>query len=80
MLCNLAVVEPTLVERVETRVRQATHGRIRNLEVREFQGRVEVRGRVPSFHAKQLALHGALEILPGDQCSTQITVDRGERF
>lgn len=79
MLRNPAVLGPTLAELVESRVRQATHGRIRNLEVTEVQGHVEVRGRVPSHHAKQLALHGALELVPGDRFSAQITVESAVR-
>ena len=57
-----------------TRVRQSTHGRIRDLSVEEVQGRVVVRGHVPSHHMKQLALQGALEILPGDRFAAKITV------
>lgn len=64
----------TLTEQVESRVRQSTHGRIRNLRVEEVQGRVVVRGQVPSHHTKQLALHGALELLSGDRFSANITV------
>lgn len=79
MLPNPAVLVPTLAELVELRVRAATHGRIRNLEVTENQGRVEVRGCVPSHHTKQLALHGALEVVSGDHFREQITVERGAR-
>lgn len=64
----------TLSQLVETRIRQRTHGRIRNLQVEEVQGRVVVRGHVASHHTKQLALHGALELLSGDRFSAQITV------
>jgi hypothetical protein len=64
----------TLAQQVESRVRESTHGRIRNLKVEEVQGRVVVRGQVPSHHTKQLALHGALELLSGDRCSAIITV------
>lgn len=64
----------TLTELVESRVRQSTHGRIRNLLVEEVQGRVVVRGIVPSHHTKQLALHGALELLSGDRFSANIIV------
>lgn len=64
----------TLTEQVESRVRQFTHNRIRNLEVEEVQGRVVVRGQVPSHHTKQLALQGALELLSGDRFSANITV------
>ena len=64
----------TLTEQVKSRVRQFTHDRIRNLEVEEVQGRVVVRGQVPSHHTKQLALQGALELLSGDRFSANITV------
>jgi osmotically-inducible protein OsmY len=64
----------TLAQRVESRVRESTHGRIRNLTVKEIQGRVIVCGQVPSHHTKQLALQGALELLSGDRFSSQITV------
>jgi hypothetical protein len=74
MLLDLSVPKPTLAQLVESRVRESTHGRIRNLEVEEVQGRVVVRGQVPSHHTKQLALHGALEVLPGDRFSSNITV------
>jgi hypothetical protein len=74
MLLDLSVPKPTLAQLVESRVRESTHGRIRNLEVEEVQGRVVVRGQVPSHHTKQLALHGALEVLPGDRFSSKITV------
>lgn len=64
----------TLTERVESRVRESTYGRIRNLFVEEIQGRVVVRGHAPSHHTKQLALHGALEVLSGDRFCSKITV------
>jgi hypothetical protein len=64
----------TLMEQVETRVRQSTHGRIRNLLVEEVQGRLVIRGQAPSHHTKQLALHGALELLSSDRFSSVITV------
>ncbi len=66
--------ESTLAQRVESRVRESTYGRIRNLKVEEIQGRVVVRGEVPSHHTKQLAFQGALELLPGDRFSAIITV------
>ena len=65
---------PSLAQRVETNVRQLTHGRIRNLVVTEVQGQVIVSGQVPSRHAKQLALHGALELLSGECFAENITV------
>jgi len=65
---------PTLAQRVETKVRQSTHGRIRNLLVQEIQGQVIVSGQAPSRHAKQLALHGALELLSSDRFAEKITI------
>ena len=67
-------VSPTLIEQIAARVRESTHGRIRNLTVEEEQGLVVVRGQVPSHHTRQLALHGALELLSGDRFSARITV------
>jgi hypothetical protein len=64
----------TLTEMVESRIRESTHGRIRDLKVEEVHGQVVVRGHVPSHHTKQLALQGALEILSCDRFTSQITV------
>jgi len=64
----------SLAAEIESRVRRSTHGRIRDLRVEEVQGHVVVRGNVPSHHARQLALHGALELLSGDRVTAQITV------
>ena len=74
MLLDRSGNETTLAQQVESRVRESTHGRIRNLQVEEVQGRLVVRGWVPSHHTKQLALQGALELLSGDRFSALITV------
>ncbi len=70
----MSPANPSLVQQVETRVRESTHGRIRNLSVEEIQGHLVVKGQVPSHHTRQLALHGALELLSGDRFSALITV------
>jgi hypothetical protein len=64
----------SLTEEIETRVRLTTHGRIRDLTVREDHGRILVRGQAPSQHVKQLALHGALEALAIDCLRAEIIV------
>jgi hypothetical protein len=74
MLLDQTGKDMTLAQQVESRVRESTHGRIRNLKVEEVQGRFVVRGQAPSYHTKQLALQGALELLSGDSFSTNITV------
>jgi hypothetical protein len=63
-----------LLDQVASRIRELTYGRIRDLDVVEEQGKVVVRGQVPSHHMRQLALKGALELLPGDACRPCITV------
>jgi hypothetical protein len=63
-----------LIEEVETRIRQTTHDRIRDLNVKEEHGWVVIRGRAETYYAKQLALHGALELLPGNRLRAEITV------
>jgi hypothetical protein len=64
----------SLAQQVETKVLQSTHGRIRNLVVKESMGQVIVSGQVSTHHTKQLALHGALELLSGERFREQITV------
>ncbi len=64
----------SLVALVEERVRQTTHNRVRNLSVAEVEGRFVVAGQVSSHHTKQLALHGALELLSGEQFASEIVV------
>lgn len=63
-----------LVRTIEDRVRQTTHGRIRDLVVEEVRGEVVVRGQVPSHHTRQLALQGALESLSGKSLRACIEV------
>ena len=74
MIFDVSDARPSLAQQVEARVRQFTHGRIRNLVVKEEEGQVTVSGQAPSRHAKQLALHGALELLSGDRFCEEITI------
>jgi hypothetical protein len=64
----------SLTQLVESRIRESTHGRIRDLQVEEIQGEWVVSGHVPSHHTRQLALHGALELLSCDHFTARITV------
>ncbi len=66
MILDGSDARPSLAQQIESNVRQFTHGRIRNLVVKEERGQVIVSGQVPSRHAKQLAMHGALELISGD--------------
>ncbi len=64
----------SLVEQVESQVRQATHGSIRELVVTEDRGRIRISGQAPTQYARQLALCGALQFLSGEQLRAEITV------
>ncbi len=74
MALEVPIAGPSLAERIESKVRQLTHGRIRNLVVQEIQGQVVVSGQAQSRHTKQLAMHGALELLPADRFAENITI------
>ena len=62
------------LQQVEDLIQRRSFGRIRNLTVEEVQGRVVVRGQVPSQYLKQLVLLAALEVLPSSRLETSITV------
>jgi hypothetical protein len=66
--------ELTLADRVARRIREMTSGRISDLAVEEVRGDVIVRGVVKSHHLRQLALHGALELIESDRCRPMLTV------
>ena len=70
----MLTTEPSLTEQIQAQVLKSTHGRIQNLTVEDVCGHLFVRGQVPSHHTRQLALHGALELLSGDRFSAMITV------
>jgi hypothetical protein len=65
---------PSLIERVEARVPDLTHGRVRALVVEERDGRIFVSGQVSSRHIKQLAFQGVLEMISGKRFSEEITI------
>ena len=41
---------------------------------RRFRGKSIVSGQAPSRHTKQLAMHGALELLSGEMFAEKITI------
>ncbi len=66
---------PSLAQRVETNVRQAAYGRIRNLVVEEVQGQVIVSGRWrPRGTSSSCGFRAALELLSGDRFAERITI------
>jgi len=53
-----------LVREIERQIQSRTDRRVRNLAVEFRSDRVVVRGQTTSYHVKQLALHGLLDVLP----------------
>jgi hypothetical protein len=56
---------------IKDRIMQRTGRRIRALEVEVMGDRVMVRGRTTTYHLKQLALQGLLEVTEA-VCSTRV--------
>jgi hypothetical protein len=48
---------------IERRIHERTWGRVRDLRVEQDGDRLVIRGRVPTFHLKQLAQEAARELL-----------------
>ena len=63
-----------LAQAIERQIVQRTWGRIHRLEVELIDDRVIVHGCTSSYHSKQLALEGVLEIL-GSNDSTHVELD-----
>ena len=54
---------PDILE-LERLVRLRTQHRVKELSIAIENGRIVLHGRVSSFHLKQLAQHGILDVLP----------------
>jgi hypothetical protein len=54
-----------LASSIKHRVHSRTHGRVWNLDVELSDEQLVLRGRTSTYYTKQLAQHGALEVLAG---------------
>ncbi|MFO0797794.1 MAG: hypothetical protein U0804_09965 [Gemmataceae bacterium] len=70
----MSTTPPTLSELVLASVTTRTSRRVRDLAVEVGADRVTLRGRADSFHVKQLALHGAREVVPTLRLDNAIVV------
>jgi hypothetical protein len=73
-----AAHSPFLVHRLERQVRKRTGQRVRNLVIEMRREEIVLRGRVASFHVKQLAQHGVRDVLPYIGLANVITVEPPE--
>jgi hypothetical protein len=55
---------PGLLLELASLVQKRTHSRIQDLHVEMQQGSVVLTGRAGSYHVKQLAQHGILDVMP----------------
>jgi hypothetical protein len=55
-----------LEQAIKHRIVQRTARRIQRLEVEVIDNRIVIRGRVPSYYLKQLALQGVLDVLDSE--------------
>jgi hypothetical protein len=71
----MSTAPPNLAEVVMQRVVKRTGRRVLDLAVEVGVGVVVLRGRVNSYHIKQLAQHGAQEALPNAKLENAIIVE-----
>jgi hypothetical protein len=60
-----------LEQAIQDRIVERTGGRVRGLKVEVSDDRVLIQGRTASFHLKQLAIQGILEVV-GSHCTRRI--------
>jgi hypothetical protein len=65
---------PVIRQELENHIRARTGRRVRNLHVELFPERIVLRGQVNTFYLKQLAQHGAREVLPNVRLENAIEV------
>ena len=66
---------PHLPEELERQVSLRTGRRVRNLTVQLEPERIVLRGQTASYHVKQLAQHGILEMMPDARLENGIVVE-----
>jgi hypothetical protein len=67
-------METTALFELERLVEERTHRRIRGLQVEIDDGNVVLKGRAGSYHVKQLAQHGILDVIPNVRLINAIEV------
>jgi hypothetical protein len=65
---------PPLHKELESRVLFRTGKRVRNLEIQFSPDEVILSGQTSTYHVKQLAQHGVLDVLPTIRLHNRITV------
>jgi osmotically-inducible protein OsmY len=71
----MSTLPKRLAELITERVLERTGRRVLDLSVEVVDETVTLRGRARSFHVKQLALHGARDVLPTATLHNHIRVE-----
>ena len=59
---------------LERLIRERTHHRVKDLRLECDEGRFVLNGSVESYHLKQLAQHGILDVMPKARVVNALTV------
>jgi hypothetical protein len=59
---------------IDNQIRQRTNGRIKQLDVKVLDGTVLVTGIADSYHAKQLAMEGIVDVLGAIETDVQLNI------
>ena len=74
MISPPILISSDFVGTITQGVQDRSHGRVRNLSI-ELDGEVVfLRGQAASYHTKQLAQHGALDVIADRQLINEIIV------
>jgi len=65
---------PPLQKQLEHRIRARTGKRVRNLEIQFSPNEVILLGDTSTYHVKQLAQHGVMDVMPTIRLHNRITV------
>jgi hypothetical protein len=65
---------PALQKQLENRILARTGKRVRNLEIQFSPNEVILLGDTSTYHVKQLAQHGVLDVMPTIRLYNRITV------
>jgi hypothetical protein len=76
---DMVVHSSQLRQDLESHVRARTGRRLRNLDIQLFPERIILRGQAASFHVKQLAQQGVLDLLPDVRLENAIEVQKPGR-
>jgi hypothetical protein len=69
-----ATTERIALEEIERRVLERSGRRVRDLRVSVHRGQIVLQGRTDTYYGKQLAQHGALELVPEGRLENAIDV------